>query len=102
MRYITALFFVKKPEKQYDPDSGEWSAGEPVKTKRRANITHMGAERQRVLFGDVCSNRFVVRLQRAYSGQYDYIEIGGKTYTVDTERCPSNKQSLVVIENVGD
>ena len=102
MRYITPLFFVQETEKRYDPDSGEWTGGEPIRTKRRANVTHMGAERQQAVFGDVRSNRFVVRLQRAFAKPYDYIEMGGKTYTVDTGRCPGDKHSLVVIENVGN
>lgn len=99
MRYDTPLFFVKETKKQYDPDSGEWSSGELAKEKRWANVTDLSAERQKVLFGDVRPNRFVVRLQRVYTKDYDYIEINGKTYIVDKERCPSDKQSLVVIGN---
>lgn len=99
MRYDKPVYFVKVSQKQYDPDSGEWKNGEPVKTKKYANVTHMGAERQQAVFGDVRSNRLVVRLQRAYTEPYDFIELNGKRCTVDTERCPSDKQSLVVMEN---
>lgn len=102
MRYGTPLFFVKNTDKHYDPDAGEWIQGERIKTKRRANVTHMSAERQQAVFGDVRPDRFVVRLQRVYTEDYDFIEMDGKTYTVDTERCPSNKQSLVVSEDGGN
>lgn len=102
MRYDTPLFFVQNNEKQYDPDTGEWSKGEPLKTKRWANVTHMGAERQQAVFGDVKANRFILRLQRVFTESYDSIEMNGKTYTVDTERCPGDKQSLVVIQNGGN
>lgn len=99
MRYGTPVFFVKETARYYNPDTSEWVQGESSKVKRWANVTHMSAERQQRTFGDVRSNRFVVRLRRAFTDDYDFIEISGKTYTVDTERCPSDKQSLVVIEN---
>lgn len=102
MRYGTPVIFVKENEKHYDPDSGEWIKGEIVRTRKYANVTHMGVERQQAVFGDVKSNRFIVRLQRAYTAAYDYMELDGKRCTVDTERCPSDKQSLVVIQNVGN
>ena len=101
MRYGTPVIFVKENEKHYDPDSGEWIKGKTVRTKKYVNVTHMAAERQQAVFGDVKSNRFIVRLQRAYTEAYDYVELAGKRCTVDTERCPSDKQSLVVIQNVG-
>ena len=100
MRYDKPVYFIRKNNKNYDPDSGEWTKGETIRTKRYANVTHMGADRQQVVFGDVKSNRLIVRLQRAYTDNYDYIEYAGKLYTVDSERCPSDRQSLVVIQNV--
>lgn len=102
MRYDKPIYFVKESGRHYDPDSGEWQMDEPVKAMRRANITHMSAERQRAIFGDVRSDRSIVRLQRPFIEPYDFIEINGKAHSVDTERCPSNKQSLVVIANVGN
>lgn len=99
MRYNKVVYFVKESEKRYDPDLGEWVHGEPVKSKKYANVTHIGAERQQVVFGDVKSERFIVRLQRAYTKPYDYLEYNGKKYTVDTERCPSDKQSLAVMKS---
>ena len=62
-------------------------------------MTHMSAECQQKVFGDVKANRYIIRLQREYIDSYDYIEMDGKNYTVDTERFPSDKQSLVVIQN---
>lgn len=100
MRYSTPVFFVESGKnKQYDPDSGTWVKGNDIRTKKYANVTHMEAERQQVAFGDVRSDRYVVRLQRPYKRDYDYIEIGGKRYAVDIERCPGDKRSMVVVEN---
>ncbi len=99
MRYSTPVFFVKEGKKQYDPDTGVWSSEENVRTRKYANITHMGEDRQQAVYGDVKSDRSVVRLHRAYTKEYDYIEINGEKYTVDMERCPSDRKSLVVIKN---
>lgn len=102
MRYNTPVFFVKEESKRYDPDAGEWLGGSIDRRKKYANVTHMGAERQQVAFGDVRADRFIVRLQRAYTKAYDCIEFDGKRYSVDVERCPSDKRSLVVAENGRD
>ena len=99
MRYDTPIFFVKETDKHYDPEAGEWIQGELVRTKKYANVTHMGAERQQAVLGDVKANRLVVRLQRAYRDAYDFIEISGKAYHMDTERLPSDTHSLVVMQN---
>lgn len=102
MRYDTPVIFVKDTGKRYDPDSGEWIKGEPVRVKKYANVTHMGVERQQAVFGDVRADRFILRLQRVYRQPYDFIELDGKRCAVDTERCPSDRQGLVVIRNGGD
>ena len=99
MRYDTPIFFVKETDKHYDPEVGEWIQGEPVRTKKYANVTHMGVERQQAVFGDVKANRLVIRLQRPFTGVYDFIEIGEKVYHTDTERLPSDTQSLGVMQS---
>lgn len=100
MRFNIPLFFVKEATKQYDPDSGLWIAGESIRTKKYGNMTHMSAERQRAVFGDVKSDRYIIRLQRAYTKAYDYIEVGRNRYIVDVERCPHSKQSLMVTKEM--
>ena len=102
MRYGTPVVFVKENEKHYDPDYGERSKSETIRVNKYANLKQMIAERQQTVFGDVRPNRFIVRLQRSYKASYDYVELNGKRCTVDTERCPSDKQSLVVVQNGGN
>jgi len=99
MRHDTLIYFIKQTDKHYDPEAGAWVQGEKVRISKRANVTHMGAERQQAVFGDVKASRLVVRLQRAYTSAFDYIEIDGKTYHVDSEKLPSDTQSLVVVQN---
>ena len=98
MRYNTPVVFVKKEDKVYDPDSGIWKWDE-TRTKKYANVTDMGAQRQQAVFGDVKSSRKVVRLQREYNEDFDYVEINGEKYWPDNEKLPSGRQSLVVIKD---
>ena len=67
--------------------------------KRWANVTHMSAERQQTVFGDIRSDRYVIRLRRPFKGAFDTVEIDGVRYLADTERYPSDRQSLVVVKN---
>lgn len=99
MRYNTPLFFVCAGKKEYDPDAGEWKAEAESRVKRWANVTHMSAERQQAVFGDIRSDRYVIRLRRPFKGTFDAIEIDGVRYLADTERYPSDRQSLVVVKN---
>ena len=77
MRFDTSIYFVSTSGKHYDLVAGEWIVGQPEKVKRYANVTHMGAQRQQAVFGDVQADRLVVRLQRAYTVAYDHVEIAG-------------------------
>lgn len=64
MRYNTPLFFVCAGKKEYDPDAGEWKVEAESRVKRWANVTHMSVERQQAVFGDIRSDRYVIRLRR--------------------------------------
>lgn len=101
MRYSTRVYFISKPNPEYDPDTGEWSSPETKESMRWANVTDMGAERKQKIFGDVSEKRKVIRMQRPYSGEYDSIRIDGAdgTYHSDTEHLPSERHSLVVIKD---
>lgn len=99
MRYNTPLFFVCAGKQEYDPDAGEWKAEAESRVKRWANVTHMSAERQQTVFGNIRSGRYVIRLRRPFKGTFDAIEIDGVRYLADTERYPSGRQSLVVVKN---
>ena len=99
MRYDTPVFFVCAGEKEYDPDAGEWLEASESRTKRWANVTHMSAERQQAVFGDIRSDRYIIRLRRPFKGVFDAVEMNGIRYIADTERYPSDKQSLVVVRN---
>lgn len=99
MRYDAPVFFVCAGEKEYDPDAGEWKAEAESRTKRWANVTHMSAERQQAVFGDIRSDRYIIRLRRPFKASFDAVEIDGVRYLADTERYPSDRQSLVVMKS---
>lgn len=102
MRYNIPVIFVRSGERQYDPDSGEWINGKDIKDKKYANVTHMSSERQRKVFGDVKSDRRIIRLQRAYKYQYDHIEINGERYELERTLDATVGQSMAVVKYGGN
>ena len=73
MRYDTPLLFVKSGSKVYDPDTGKWEKGSDVRIKKYANVTHMSAECQQKVFGDVKSNRYIIRFLRLHRNVWEKI-----------------------------
>ena len=82
MRYNTPLFFVCAGKKEYDPDASEWKAEAESRVKRWANVTHMSAERQQAVFGDIRSDRYVIRLRRPFKGTFDAVEAADEHWDI--------------------
>ena len=99
MRYGKPVFFVKDGRKAYDPDTGTWSNTTSDETMRMANVTDMGADKQQVVFGDVSPNRKIIRMRYPYTDSYSSVRIGSDSYTVESNKCPTDKQSLTVKKN---
>lgn len=100
MRYVDEITFVKNSsDSHYDPESGEWITGEPVRTTELVNVTDLGTERSVKLFGDIRQGAKVIRTMPLFIlPKFDSIEIEGKTYKDITLREPSGRNSLIVQE----
>ncbi|MDD3230028.1 MAG: hypothetical protein PHY23_10835 [Oscillospiraceae bacterium] len=99
MRYDTPVFFVSDSDRRYDPDSGAWSGDVPGEVKRWANVSHVSAERQQVVFGDVRGDRFVVRLQRPYTAGFSSVRIGSDLFYPERVRLPVDAMCITVVSN---
>lgn len=100
MRYVDEITFVKdSSESRYDPEFGEWIAGEPIRTTELANVTDLGTERSIKIFGDIRQGAKVIRTMPLFVlPEFDTIAIEGKTYKDITLRVPSGRNSLIVQE----
>ncbi|GAA3251640.1 Phage protein [Lactococcus lactis subsp. lactis] len=98
MRYDKKIIFVTETGGGYDPELGEHIEPTIVKTKKMANITDLGTERSKVLFGDVKQGAKVVRLLRPYLKNWDFVLIGNDKYKIVTGRQLRLKNTFILQE----
>jgi len=96
MRTDKTIYVVVEGEEIYDPNTGDYIVGEPVKTELKALVTDTGTERMNFLYGKIKQNAKTIRLNQKYTNPYDFIEIDGEKYQVDNERSYRHKMSIEV------
>ncbi|HIB1900877.1 TPA: hypothetical protein ACWWDF_003191, partial [Enterococcus faecium] len=78
MRYDTEVIFVIEKGGYYDPELGEHVNPTLEETIKLVNVTDLGTDRSKVLFGDIEQGAKVIRLLRPYTKEWDYILIFNK------------------------
>lgn len=86
--------------KEYDPDSGEYTQGHEVVSQSVANVTDMGTSRASELLGTYKERAKVVRLIDEIPDGFDYLLIDSESYkyVVETSRQPLKNNTLIVSE----
>jgi len=82
MRFNKRITFVTDGESYYDPNVGDWVEGEKEYDTVPCNISTLKVDRTKQLFGEIDTNIQVVRLQRPYNDEFDYIELDGKKQNI--------------------
>lgn len=106
MRYDTEVNFVVEKDEYYDPVLSIHVDGTKEETKLRANVTDLGTDRSKVLFGDIKQGAKVIRLLRPYTKKWDYVLIYNKLtketqkFEIVTERNLRLKNTFIVQEVV--
>lgn len=95
MRYDERVYFVKTSGEVYNPDTGRYEQGPNTAEIRPANITDLGIERSFQAFGDFQSNRMIVRLQRPYTKDFDYMIFRAGKYHVKLHK---QKKTVFYVE----
>lgn len=104
MRYDTEVNFVVEKDEYYDPVLSIHVDGTKEETKLRANVTDLGTDRSKVLFGDIKQGAKVIRLLRPYTKKWDYVLIYNKLtketqkFAIVTERNLRLKNTFIVQE----
>lgn len=98
MRYNKLITFIHETEGKYNPDTGEYD--DPVKESdsKRVNLTDLGTDRSKTLFGDIKEGAKVIRLLRPYNKPWDYVVIDSKTYELTTQRDTRLRDGIIVQE----
>lgn len=98
MRYDTEVIFVTERDGYYDPVLGEHIDPTRDQKLKMANVTDLGTNRSKTLFGDIKQGAKVIRLLRRYDDKWDYVVIDGKTYQSVTSRDLRLKNTFIVQE----
>jgi|GEM_PF-1119891 len=104
MRYDQVIRFVKKIDGGvYDPAIGKETPLSFVKETKMANVTSLGTNREKALFGEVTQTHCVIRLLQPYIADFDHIELqDGTTLKVATKQNLRQKQTFICEEVVID
>lgn len=98
MRYDTPIYFQKTTQGAYDPDTGNYGPDSITETLRYASVMDTGRETLRLVYGEIRQGSLSIQIQGHYAGDFDWIRIGSKVYSVDDSRNLRTKQTFVVSE----
>lgn len=82
MRFNRRITFITQAEDFYNPHTGEYVVSEPIKVTKACNLSALGINRRKELFGDIQEEVLVARLQQPYTHTFAYVEVGKKRYKV--------------------
>ena len=98
MRFDDVVYFCKESEPKMNKNSGDYEVGQTEKQEVFANVTNLGLEQVMTMFGSLDVDAKTVRIQEKYDAPFDYIEIEGVSYRVQTSRLYRGKQTFIVKE----
>lgn len=98
MNYNKKIIFVVEKGGGYDPELGEHVPSVSILDRERVNLTDLGTDRSKTLFGDINEGAKVIRLLRPYNKSWDYVVIDGKTYELTTQRDTRLRDGIIVQE----
>lgn len=108
MRYDTEVTFVVERDGYYNPNIGEHVEPTKVRTIKLANVTDLGTDRSKALFGNIKQGAKVIRLLRPYMEEWDYVLIFNQLrkvsekFEIIAERNLRLKNTFIVQEVVND
>lgn len=79
MRYDRTVYFVKLGERVRQPN-GDYLVSEPLKAKRKADVTDMNLNSKELYFRDVRAESIVIRIQNTFAETFDYIEFENRKW----------------------
>ena len=98
MRFDDVVYFCKESEPELNKNSGDYEVGQTEKQEVFANVTNLGLEQVMTMFGSLDVDAKTVRIQEKYDAPFDFIEIEGVSYRVQTSRLYRGKQTFIVRE----
>lgn len=100
MRFDSNIKFYSDSEEHYDPVVGDYVGGVKLVGEEIANVTEVGTDRSRLIFGDITTKAIIIRFANDIDYKWAYLTIDGsdKQYVIDTSRQQLKGYSLIVGE----
>ena len=98
MRYDQTIYFCKANGSVYNAATGDYSEGTTVKTARAGAVTNVSETMQNLVYGKLKDKSRAVHIRQHYDASFDYIEIDGQKYGVDSSRRLRKKHTFIVSE----
>ena len=99
MRYADRVTFYRESEGRYDPELSQYVEGRSDFDTLPCNVSNLGIDRRKELFGRVDRSMIVVRLQRSYDREWDYAEVNGRRYE-QVSKHPFRTETAFYLEEV--
>lgn len=82
MRFDKRVTLVKELESQYNPVTGRYDEGVTMKEILPCNVSGVGLERTKELFGEIDAHVSTIRLRHPVKKAVDYVELEGMRYSL--------------------
>lgn len=100
MRYAEPVGFCKV-NKTYDVETGNYIEDEPEVTTAYASIISTDIEMMQIVYGALRQGSLTLQFQNHQGTDFDYLEIRGKRYKVDSRDQKAVKEVFIVSEVLG-
>lgn len=98
MRYDTAVYFMRRGDEVYDPETGDYGSAKDGRNMRMASVMDTSEKMLTLVYGKLREGSLTIQLQNAYDRAFDYIKVNGRKYAVDYQRRLRMKHTFVVSE----
>lgn len=104
MRYLDRIVLVQEEKRKYDPEKGEQVIVSKAKEiEALANVTDLGTERSKEIFGDIKEGAKVIRLAPLFDvPKWDSVLFDNRKWKLVTERKPQTRRTLIVQESFNE
>lgn len=98
MRYDCEVNFIKDGSKIYDESTGNHVTLPGTQVTKWVNVSDLGEDRKKMLFGNLNVKAKVIRIQGVYTDKFDSIALGTSKYVVESAKHFRNESVFYVGE----
>ena len=98
MRYDKDIYFQKRTQGAYDPETGDYGNATIEEEHKHADVIDTKTITMQVVYGKIKQGSLTISIQNHYEKPFDYIRYENRRYRVDYSRKLNTKHVFVVSE----